>query len=244
MLDKYDIEKIKDQRFYSEKHLCFIVISGTKFYIKDQIIDLKDVSVLDKETQELISDLIYESKTKCRLEKRKSHAFSKDIFLLGADAEGQLIWLEAPKWDCGWYWGFGYLESYTNNKNPEIAKDINMHQHFSGFVGYQEKYNIEKGVWQKGEYIHNVYDSPKLLETTFTEKEGWKLSELFKQFYLLKDMAGYTHKTPAGCHLTISPIEQNDVRMKEWHKEINTVMIPKITDEIMRMLTPVSEVKE
>ena len=57
-------------------------------------------------------------------------------------------------------------------------------------------------------------------------------------------MADYTHRTPAGCHLITSPIEQDADKMKEWHEHINKVMIPKITDEIMRMLTPAKEVRD
>ena len=51
-------------------------------------------------------------------------------------------------------------------------------------------------------------------------------------------MAEYTRRNPAGCHLTTSPVEQDKEKMAEWHKEINEVMIPKITDEIIKMLTP------
>lgn len=173
--------------------------------------------------------------------KRVSRAFGKDIFLLGKDSDGSTVWLEEPQWDCGWYWGFGYIEKYTNKNNPENAKGIISHSHFSGLVGRQEYYDHEKGCHRKGDYIHNVYDSPELVETTFTEKEGWLLSELFKQFYLLKDMAAYTHKNPAGCHLTTSPISQDSEKMKEWHEHINKVMIPKITAKIIEILTPMEE---
>ncbi len=177
--------------------------------------------------------------TKCRLKKRKSHAFRKDIFLIGKNTEGKLVWLEAPSWDCDWYWGFGYIETYTNNTDPSRARDIVSHSHVDGLMGKREYWDSEKQCHRlSSNYINNIYESPELVETTFTEKEGWKLSELFKQFYLLKDMAEYTHKEPAGCHLTTSPVEQDKEVMKQWHKRINTVMIPKVTAEIMRMLTP------
>ena len=47
------------------------------------------------------------------LKKRKSHAFGKDCYLIGRDKYGDLIWLEAAKWDCEWYWGFGYTHTGT-----------------------------------------------------------------------------------------------------------------------------------
>ena len=175
------------------------------------------------------------------IKKQMSHAFGKDIFLLGADTEGKYMWLEEPTWDCGWYWGFGYIEIYTNSKFPAKAKDIMSHSHFSGLVGKQEYYDHEKGYFRNGEYIHNIYDSPQLIVTTFTEKEGWDLSELFKEFYLLQSMAAYTSRTPAGCYMTTSPVEQDADTMISWNQYINKVMIPKVTEEIMRILSPVEK---
>jgi len=238
MLDKYDIEKIKDGKFYSESHKCFVEIIGHIFTLPGRTINLDTVSIVDTETQDLLYNLIRESETKCRLEKRKSHAFGKDIFLLGKNAEGKLVWLEAPKWDCEWYWGFGYIEVYTNSNNPERARDIQSHSHFSGLVGQQEYYDYEKSCYRKGKYIHNVYDSPELVETTFTEKQGWELSELFAEFYLLQKMAEYTHRSPASCNLTTSPVTQDAEKMKLWHEDINKIMIPKITAKVIEMLTP------
>ena len=167
------------------------------------------------------------------IKKEKNHAFGKDIFLLGHDEYGKRYWLEAPRWDCGWYWGFGYVETYTNNRHPGKSKDFSSHQHIdSSFMG---KIN------GSSEYVHNIYDCPKLTKTTFTYDEGWKLSELFKQFYLLKDMAAFTHKKRPGCHTTKSPVDHGD--MKSWCDHINDVMIPKITAEIMSILSPNDDTK-
>ena len=158
------------------------------------------------------------------MKKRKSRAFGKDIFLLGENSDGELVWLEAPSWDWR-YWGFGYIETYTNNRNPETAKDIQSHSHFSGLFG-------DVG----GKYVHNVYDSPGLPKTTFTEKEGWEISELFRQFYLLKDMAKFAGRKRPGCNECESPVDHGD--MSDWERRINDVMIPKITDCIIRILSP------
>jgi hypothetical protein len=72
------------------------------------------------------------------MNKKQSHAFGKDIYLLGKTTDGELIWLEAPSWDCGWYWGFGYVETYTNNRRPDLAKDISSHSHFNGLVWHTD----------------------------------------------------------------------------------------------------------
>ena len=41
--------------------------------------------------------------------------------------DNESIFLSPPSWDCGWYWGFGYLD----NKNchyhlSELSKDYNL----------------------------------------------------------------------------------------------------------------------
>lgn len=243
MIKKEDIEKLKGQRFYSEKLKRFVVVDDEIDEIINRLNKAEEtIIVVQKMNESLknIENLISDSKTKHRLEKRKSHAFGKDIFLLGRNRDRKLVWLEAPKWDCGWYWGFGYIETYTNNNYPEKSKDIDSHSHFSGLIGSQEYYDSEKQCWRKSEYIHNVYDSPVFIETAFSSKEGWQLSELFRQFYLLKEMAEFCHKEKPGCHITESPVDHGN--MKDWYEHINKVMIPKITDAILKILS-LEEVK-
>ena len=174
---------------------------------------------------------------KMLLAKQKNHVFRKDIYLLGQDESGVNYWLEAPSWDCSWYWGFGYVETYTNNSNPARSRDIQSHEHIkSSFIGQEEKYDYDKNCFVKGEYIHNIYDSSRLAKTTFTENEGWELSELFQQFYLLRDMADFTHREKPKCNTANTVVEHGD--LKEWNKKINEVMIPSITKRIMEILSP------
>lgn len=167
------------------------------------------------------------STEKILIAKQTSTAFRKDIYLLGTDTDGIKYWLEAPKWDCGWYWGFGYVETYTNNNNPSISKDINSHQHIdSSFMGK---------IGEKNEYIHNIYDCPLLATTTFTKAEGWILSELFKSFYQLKETAEFYGR--GGTHVTTNPLAEQLINVNET-KRINEVLIPLVTAEIIKMLKP------
>lgn len=173
--------------------------------------------------------------TKQLIAKRTSNAFGKDIYLLGIDADGVKYWLEAPKWDCGWYWGFGYVETYTNNENPSKSRDIDSHQHIdSSFMGSSEYYDHSKGCFRKGEYIHNIYDCPTFAATTFDEKTGWTLSELFRSFYSLKESAEMFGR--GGSHTTTNPC-QSMLQNKEWAKHINEVMIPAVTKQIIDILS-------
>ena len=102
------------------------------------------------------------------IKKQKSNAFNKDIYLLGEDKDGIKYWLEAPSWDCGWYWGFGYVETYTNNKNPSKSRDIMSHQHLDVLIE-KKKFPFEKN--------------------PFSENELKSLIDLFKSFYSIKGSA-------------------------------------------------------
>lgn len=114
--------------------------------------------------------------TQTQVKKKKSHAFRKDIYLLGIDSEGQNVWIEAPSWDCGWYWGFGYVERYTNNRNPEKAKDITSHTHIDSEFKTGDAINVNT-----------------LARRTFTKNEGIELNRLFTEFYDLQKEAGAAH---------------------------------------------------
>jgi len=154
------------------------------------------------------------------MKKTKSHAFGKDIYLLGRDEQGICYWLESPVWECSWYWGFGYIKTYTNNKNPHLAKDIGSHQHASKFLS--EWFTSWNG------------SKPILKNATFTDKEGWELSELFSQFYFLKEAGEMFSRGKANC---------TNTSIERWKKpllvkEINETILLKVMSRILEILTP------
>lgn len=180
------------------------------------------------------------------IKKQNSKAFNKEVVLIGEHKDGGLVWLEFPKWDCSWYWGFGYLEMYcmrngNYQNNPIKAHDISSHTHFSGAVGQMEKYDNEKHCFVKGEYIHTLDKNPLFLALTLNERELWSLSELFRRFYLLQEMAAYYYQ--GGCHCTSLNKEfgnvANDVvkNIEAW-KRINTIEIPPVIEAIIKLLHP------
>jgi hypothetical protein len=171
---------------------------------------------------------------KRQVSKKTNNAFGKKIFLLGRDEDGTNYWLEEAKWDCGWYWGFGYVETYTNNQNPNKSKDINSHQHIdSSIMGQMQKYDFEKKCYINSEFVHNIFDA--LCETTFTENEGWQLSELFKSFYMLKESAAMFGR--GGCNLTTNPCSEL-IKNEDWAKQINHEILPLIFEKIYSILSP------
>jgi hypothetical protein len=154
------------------------------------------------------------------MNKQISHAFGKDVYLLGADTRGTKYWLEEPRWDCGWYWGFGYIETYTNNDSPNRSRDIDSHQHATNFMS---KWFIE---WNGSK--------PILIDMTFSEKEGWELSELFAQFYFLKEAAEMFGRGKAHVANTTISLWADKAKATE----INEVLIPMVTKRILEILTP------
>jgi hypothetical protein len=157
------------------------------------------------------------------MNKRKSHAFNKDIYLLGKNKYGELVWLESPSWDCGWYWGFGYVETYTNNKRPDLARDISSHSHFDGLVWHKDANN---------NYVYHIND--ELNETPLTDYEAWELSDLMKRFYTLRESAEVFHRGNANY----TSNTKHDSKNEDLAKYINEVELPKIFARVIEILTP------
>jgi len=167
---------------------------------------------------------------KYRLKKARDCGFGHDVYLLGADKRGTKFWLEAPSWACDWYWAFGYVETYTQNWAPSKARDIASHQHIdSSFMDIDERYYPGMG----GHYA-NIYGSPQFGKTTFSEKEGWRLGELFKQFYIMQRMAEFCHD--GGAHIAESGVDHGDLSGLE--ARINKEMIPRVTAAVIKILAP------
>jgi hypothetical protein len=157
------------------------------------------------------------------MNKKISSAFGKKIYLIGKDSSGVNYWLEEPRWDCDWYWGFGYMETYTNNKRPDLARDRSSHSHWDGFCGLE----------LDNKYIHHINESPELVETVLTNKESWELSDLMKSFYTLKKTTALFHQ--GNSHLTSTGIDLKD---KATEDMINQVVLPRIFTRIAEILSP------
>ena len=168
--------------------------------------------------------------------KQKNHAFGKDIYLLGQDREDYNVYLESPSWDCGWYWGFGYIERYTNKTNPSIARDVIRHSHWDGeIVGQKRVYDVNKKCWVNRKYIHHINENPEFISTVLTDHESWVLAELMRSFYILKKAAEFYHH--GGAYITTNPLS-DFFKSKEQYDHINIVLLPRLFEEIDKILTP------
>ena len=154
------------------------------------------------------------------MKKQESFAFGKKIYLLGEDSDGVRYWLEEAKWDCGWYWGGGYVETYTNNRFPSKSRDIASHQHFDCLFFNKSK---------------NAYDAfnDLFVKHPFTDKEIWQICELMKSFYIARNYSDMLHN--GGAHYTTSPAKET-IKNEEEYNRINKKVIPEIMSKLYEIL--------
>ena len=155
------------------------------------------------------------------MEKKIINKFGKH-YLLGINKDGEYVWLEKESWDCGWYWGFGYLHTFTNNRQPERSKDLSSHFHFDT--------TFLKGPDCCFEMFKNYFK-----ETVLTKEEIWELCDYMKTFYSLKEVAelfkhGYSRQTERAKVEKIQSETQYDL--------VNKVWLPEVFKRVETLLTP------
>lgn len=69
---------------------------------------------------------------------------------------GEYVYLEKHKWDCGWYWGFGYIRSESCN------------------------FHIDSLITRETD-INKIFESTKV-----SQEDWWILRDLFIQAYAIK----------------------------------------------------------
>ena len=130
---------------------------------------------------------------------------------------GNKVYLAKPRWDCGWYWGFGYLEAYTNNNNPHLSRDISCHTHVSSFG--------------KDTNLHDAFAEFK--ELTMTDDELWEFCDLMKSFYTLSAAA---ELFKGGCSNYSSKGKIDEMLLPDYVKNINQVILPKLFERVLNLL--------
>lgn len=156
------------------------------------------------------------------MEKKVVIWHGKEYYLLGKrKMDGKYLYLEKAHFDCGWYWGFGYVEGFTNNKNPEKSRDISSHEHIDSLL-------FNKNM--------NGFDAFKELfeETPMTDKELWKFLELMKSFYVAKEYSEMLYI--GGAHYTQNPVSEL-IKNDDEYTRINTIILPKVFEEVYKLLS-------
>ena len=153
------------------------------------------------------------------MEKQTLTIFGKKNYLLGTDKNGKKLFLVAPSWDCGWYWGFGYIETYTNNNHPERSRDIATHNHFDSLFGTIFGTNC------------NLYDGFKRIikDSTLSDSELWQLCDYMKTFYCLQETAEVLKR---GSSHYSERAKLDIVKDEAYAERINKVILPELFKHI------------
>lgn len=156
------------------------------------------------------------------VEKKERTYCGKRAFFVGKGRDGLFYYLSEPTWDCGWYWGCGYLMGFSQNK----VKESNMHVHT----------HIDSTLFMKHEDAYDAYKD-FFETTTLTDDELWKFLDYCSSMYKLKDMSslmhlGYSNYTSrVDCKIKSIPI----------YDQINDEMLPSIFTEMYKLLSPSGE---
>ena len=159
------------------------------------------------------------------MKKQKMTIFGKDNYLLGKDADGTKYFLLQPSWDCEWYWGFGYVRTYTNNANPSRSKYMKSHQHFDNLFFN----NPDETCFR---LFRRFFVPPYVL----SEKDTWSLLELMKSAYTARAYSEMLFV--GGAYLTANPVKEIIV-CKEEYDRINQEIIPALMGQVAQLLSPV-----
>lgn len=155
------------------------------------------------------------------MQKKVINVFNKKYFLIGVDNDGKKVYLQDFSWDCGWYFGGGYLQSFTNNNRPEQSKDIDSHTHVD---------SLPK------DYNTNLYDAMKkhFSVLVLSDNELWQFCDWFKVFYSLRDCAEVMKH---GGHYTTT----NWIKKPEYSDKLNQMIENEVIPAIRRLLTPIEK---
>lgn len=136
-----------------------------------------------------------------------------------SDKFGGKVQIRCPSWDCGWYWGFGYLERWNAR-----AKDIDFHSHFD-----DEVFNVP------GKHGHQVIK--EMFGDTFVikdDKNVWKFLDIMKTIYALKETAEVLDR--GGGNYASEPECRDVVMNHDEVRRINCEVIPVLIDKMYELL--------
>lgn len=147
------------------------------------------------------------------MEKQVKLVSGKKYYLLGINNEGEKEWLKEAHFDCDWYWGVGYVEVFNKRYT-----NINVHTHFDSLF------------FNKKEMCYDVF---KKHYKSIPNYDVWKLLELMKSIYTLREYSDFIYR--GGSHITSNPCK-DIIKNEDEYKRINIVLIPSLLKEIYELL--------
>ena len=131
---------------------------------------------------------------------------------------GESYWLEKAIWDCDWYWGIGYVESYRGKGRSD--KSWRGHNHFDSMF-------LKPAKFVDG--YKDFFD-----EVTLTDDEIWRLLELMQSAYICRRYSDMLHS--GGAHITSNPAKEI-IQNEAEYERINKEVIPSILEAIYKLLS-------
>jgi len=150
-----------------------------------------------------------------------------DRIFFGTNTDNECIYITKPKFDCGWYWSFGYL----GNKSQ--------HYHLENYQSKDHFLKLEDGSFKSLTEKRNkcMYDC--LLEdyklTDKIKENLWVFCELSLSIYALKETAEVLSR--GGSHMTTNPCKDIIINEDEV-KRLNEVVIPELCQTLWDLITP------
>ena len=124
-------------------------------------------------------------------------------------------YLREPTFDCGWYWGLGY-----------VATGRGSHLHFDSYFKVIPFYD-------------DIFN-----DTPFTQKEKYIITDYMRQLYRLRDMADMLYLGNTNVTGDATVLEQfRESNMAEY-KRINNVLIPTVWNALVDVLLDEEEDRE
>lgn len=126
------------------------------------------------------------------------------------------IYLSRHTWDCGWYWGFGYVGNF--NYHFHIDSLINERDYGGNFPSTD---------------VNKVFENPE-----FTQNQWWVIRDLFIQAYSLKETAACFRYGGHQVHKTgITDILKNTtVREVIDNKIQDAKLMENVLDEKLKLI--------
>lgn len=167
------------------------------------------------------------------MEKRIENFKNKRYFLLGTTNEikydyneGNHIWLEEASWDCGWYWGIGYVETFTNDKYPNLSNDISSHHHFDSLFLFDKK---EDGVSKFKKLMK---------ETTLSNAELWQFIDYMHSMYIARKWSDICYRGKSNYAAKLPDDIKKLTKSNSEYSRINKIVIPNLLEKVYDLLTP------
>lgn len=131
------------------------------------------------------------------------------------------VFIVRPTWNCGWYWGFGYLERW----NPRIG-DVDFNTHIDHEFGTNK--DGRRVNWYEG--MQELLDQGDVFEN---DHQRWQFLEIVKTIYNLKMTAEVLGR--GSSHYDNNPLSDEIYNPIEVRR-INEDLIPKLIDEMYKVL--------